>query len=399
MANRIWAAIKRECLLVAAEGIAKPHEIDEVLQLALGMPRGPFQSMDQVGLDVVNDIETHYAQVRPQHCPPEVREYLSSYLQAGKLGVKTGEGFYKHPSETPHAKDHLVFLDLVKGEVKSMTVDGQENKTLVSGLKNMPDGVQIDGRTGLVYWTAMGSSGSSNDGSLWRANLDGSQVTAIVAQGHTHTPKQIVLDGEKLYWCDREGGRIQSCQLDGSQLTTLYDSAAGEKRPLQDGQHWCVGIALDTKRQLLYWTQKGGSKGGAGRIFRAPIPPSGETITKVETLFHHLPEPIDLEIDAESQQLYWTDRGDPPYGNTLNKASVARPFSAEANSAGPSADLMLAERFHETIGLALDTEKRLAYVSDLLGSIWAVDLDTGDKRALIRDRGNYSGITLHKVIN
>jgi hypothetical protein len=92
-----------------------------------------------------------------------------------------------------------------------------------------------------------------------------------------------------------------------------------------------------------------------------------------------------------------TDRGDPPLGNSLNAASVSTPLDPKAAPKGPSADLTIATRFHETIGLALDHEKRLAYVSDLGGSLWVVNLETKDKRALVRDRGNYTGIALVKT--
>ena len=37
-------------------------------------------------------------------------------------------------------------------------------------------------------------------------------------------------------------------------------------------------------------------------------------------MFKDLPEPIDLEIDHTTRTLYWTDRGDPPHGNTVNRA-------------------------------------------------------------------------------
>jgi 3-hydroxybutyryl-CoA dehydrogenase len=56
----------------------------------------PFQLMDQVGLDVVLDIENHYAEEFP-HLPKNVRDLLQEYVDAGKLGVKTGEGFYTYP--------------------------------------------------------------------------------------------------------------------------------------------------------------------------------------------------------------------------------------------------------------------------------------------------------------
>jgi 3-hydroxybutyryl-CoA dehydrogenase len=57
---------------------------------------GPFQLMDQVGLDVVLDIENHYAEEFP-YLPKNARDLLHTYVAAGKLGVKTGEGFYKYP--------------------------------------------------------------------------------------------------------------------------------------------------------------------------------------------------------------------------------------------------------------------------------------------------------------
>jgi 3-hydroxybutyryl-CoA dehydrogenase len=95
--NRIWAAIKRESLAVVAEGVARPEDVDGMFKVNWGVPAGPFQMMDLVGLDVVLDIENHYAQEFP-HLPKNVRDLLQSYVDAGKLGVKTGEGFYSYPA-------------------------------------------------------------------------------------------------------------------------------------------------------------------------------------------------------------------------------------------------------------------------------------------------------------
>lgn len=91
--NRIWAAIKRESLAVVAEGVSTPDDVDEMFKLALLTDLGPFRAMDQVGLDVVYDIEEHYAKGNPA-LPTGPRELLRRYLDAGKLGVKSGEGFY-----------------------------------------------------------------------------------------------------------------------------------------------------------------------------------------------------------------------------------------------------------------------------------------------------------------
>jgi 3-hydroxybutyryl-CoA dehydrogenase len=93
--NRVWAAIKRESLAVVAEGVARPEDVDGLFKVNWGVPAGPFQMMDLVGLDVVLDIENNYAAEFP-HLPKNVRELLQSYVDAGKLGIKTGEGFYKY---------------------------------------------------------------------------------------------------------------------------------------------------------------------------------------------------------------------------------------------------------------------------------------------------------------
>lgn len=92
--NRIWAAIKREALSVVAEGVATPEEVDRIFRIAsTTCADGPFRAMDVVGLDVVLDIEEHYAAVR-DGIPEDPRRLLRSYVREGRLGVKSGEGFY-----------------------------------------------------------------------------------------------------------------------------------------------------------------------------------------------------------------------------------------------------------------------------------------------------------------
>lgn len=95
--NRIWAAIKRESLAVVAEGVSTPEDVDAIMRANMGLAAGPFALMDQVGLDVVLDIEEHYAAETPS-LPEGPRELLRRYVDAGKLGRKTGEGFYRYDS-------------------------------------------------------------------------------------------------------------------------------------------------------------------------------------------------------------------------------------------------------------------------------------------------------------
>jgi 3-hydroxybutyryl-CoA dehydrogenase len=90
--NRVWAAVKRESLEVVAEGVSTPQEVDEMFQFNTGSA-GPFRMMDQVGLDVVLDIEEHYCAEHPEY-PEGPRRLLRTYIQQGRLGVKSGVGFY-----------------------------------------------------------------------------------------------------------------------------------------------------------------------------------------------------------------------------------------------------------------------------------------------------------------
>jgi 3-hydroxybutyryl-CoA dehydrogenase len=91
--NRIWAAIKRECLMVVEEGVASPEDVDGMWNIWVHAGLAPFQVMDRVGLDVVLDIEEHYASVRPG-IPEGPRKLLREYVEQGRLGVKSGRGFY-----------------------------------------------------------------------------------------------------------------------------------------------------------------------------------------------------------------------------------------------------------------------------------------------------------------
>jgi 3-hydroxybutyryl-CoA dehydrogenase len=93
--NRVWAAIKRESLAVVAEGVARPEDVDGMFKVNWRVPAGPFQMMDLVGLDVALDIENHYVEEFP-YLPKSARDLLQDYVDAGKLGLKTGEGFYKY---------------------------------------------------------------------------------------------------------------------------------------------------------------------------------------------------------------------------------------------------------------------------------------------------------------
>jgi hypothetical protein len=179
----------------------------------------------------------------------------------------------KTSNRTAHASaviPRLFVLELNAGRIHVMNTDGADRKTIVTDC-HLPDGIVVDVDAGHIYWTNMGIP-NLNDGSIERADLDGKNRKMIVAQGKTHTPKQIILEKKagRLYWCDREGMRVMRCNLDGSRLETLIEAGRGDADGC-DQTRWCVGLTIDPKFQKIYWTQKGPDNAGLGRIFRANI--------------------------------------------------------------------------------------------------------------------------------
>lgn len=83
-----------------------------------------------------------------------------------------------------------------------------------------------------------------------------------------------------------------------------------------------------------------------------------------------LPEPIDLEIDDDNGTLYWTDRGELPLGNTLNRKHLVH---AAPELEKPLGRQILAQGFGEAIGLKLDKERGVIWVGDLGGRLWKCD--------------------------
>jgi hypothetical protein len=283
----------------------------------------------------------------------------------------------------------LFVLELNAGRIHTMNTDGSDRNTIVSDC-HLPDGIVVDVAAGHIYWTNMGIP-NLNDGSVERADLDGKNRKIIVAKGDTHTPKQIILHGGKLYWCDREGMRVMRCNLDGSKLETLIETGRGEADS-KDSTRWCVGLTIDPKFGHIYWTQKGPDNAGLGRLFRANVEiPAGQTAatrSDIEIFFDKLPEPIDIEFDHTNRIIYWTDRGDPPRGNTVNRASIDNK---------PAEPEIVVSHLMEGIGIALDIPNDRMFVTDFAGSIYSARLDGSGERNFLFAQGNLTGIAYAEI--
>jgi hypothetical protein len=117
--------------------------------------------------------------------------------------------------------------------------------------------------------------------------------------------------------------------------------------------------------------------------------PKGQTPANrkdIELLFDGLPEPIDLELDLTNRMMYWTDRGDPPRGNTVNRAPMDAPEGKRQDPEIVFTHLM------EGIGLALDLKGGRMFITDFGGSVYRADLDRSNSKTLLFYQGNLTGI-------
>ncbi len=440
VANRLQAALYREVLYLIQQGVLTVAEADDAVSYGPGLrwgvmgpsllwhlgggPGGIQHFMEHLmdpltGLmkalgnpEVTNELKQTIVEGVLQEAGNRSVDQLAQAENEAlvgllKLRAKNGEAAVaskttvrtKKPTVSKSSRggsngkaalERIFFLDVSGGRVASLNPDGSDLTVIAEGLKRIPDGIDVDVETGHIYWTNMGNP-SANDGSIERVDLDGENRQTIIPEGATFTPKQLKLDkkGGKVYWSDREGMRVMRANLDGSNIETLVETGHSD-RDRRDQRNWCVGIAVDPKAGKIYWTQKGPDNAGEGRIFRAnleiPKSQSPANRTDIEVLFAGLPEPIDLDLDLKNRMIYWTDRGNPPRGNTVSRA----PIDVESKK-GKEQEIVITDLM-EGIGLSLDPEGGRMFFGDLGGSVYSAKLDGSEKKTLLIAQGNLTGV-------
>lgn len=103
VANRILMPMINEAIISLHEGVAGVQEIDSIMKLGMAHPMGPLQLADFIGLDVCYSILNvlHEGFGNPKYAPCPL---LVNMVTAGKLGVKSGEGFYDYSEGPKNAK-------------------------------------------------------------------------------------------------------------------------------------------------------------------------------------------------------------------------------------------------------------------------------------------------------
>jgi 3-hydroxybutyryl-CoA dehydrogenase len=109
VANRILMPMINEAIITLHEGVAGVSEIDTVMKLGMAHPMGPLQLADVIGLDVclaiMEVLYDGFGNSKYAPCP-----LLVNMVTAGKLGVKSGEGFYSWG----HGTKELIVSDKFK---------------------------------------------------------------------------------------------------------------------------------------------------------------------------------------------------------------------------------------------------------------------------------------------
>ncbi len=99
LVNRILAPMLNEAFLCYEEGIASPKDIDLAMQAGAGMPMGPLALADMIGLDVIHHAGLSIAEQQGGRLPQRAPLIIDRLVAAGRLGQKSGRGFYEYNKE------------------------------------------------------------------------------------------------------------------------------------------------------------------------------------------------------------------------------------------------------------------------------------------------------------
>lgn len=280
------------------------------------------------------------------------------------------------------------------GNIQRANLDGTNVETLITSSEGVSStlGLALDTIQGKIYWTNNESVRNPNTGShstvysIKRANLDGSNVEAVIATG-LDEPQDIAVDptGGKMYWIERGNRYVRRANLDGSQVENIITGFIA------------LDVTVDTKNRKLYWTDTNATYradlNGANVEKVADITGSGialdtnneqffvaswnfvqkanfdgsNTETLISVDFSNAPDNIALDI--EGGKMYWTS----DWG-----------WLQRANLDGSEFEDFVLGQQERPYGIALDLVNKKMYWTDfIVGAIRRANLDGTDYEELI----------------
>ncbi len=96
LVNRILGAMWNEAFALYEEGVASLRDIDQAMKTGAGMPMGPFELADLVGIDVMYHVEESIKRMEGGYLTPRPTQIIKKMYYSGRLGRKTGKGFYNY---------------------------------------------------------------------------------------------------------------------------------------------------------------------------------------------------------------------------------------------------------------------------------------------------------------
>ena len=188
------------------------------------------------------------------------------------------------------ALSHIYWTDSSRGTIYRANLDGSNVETLVTGAY-APVSLALDVDGGHIYWIDWEPS------TIHRANLDGSNVETLPIEVDTpssHQPLDLALDvdGGHIYWT--ASSTIHRANLDGSNAETLISWVDAPD-----------GLALDVARGQMYWMEWDTS----GRSWEGTIRRANLDGSNIEILPIDVDTPLDLALDVARGQMYWTGSG------------------------------------------------------------------------------------------
>jgi len=96
LVNRVLGAMWNEAFALYEEGVASMRDIDQAMKTGAGMPMGPFELADLVGIDVLYHVEESIKRMEGSFLSPRPTQIVKKMYYSGRFGKKTGRGFYNY---------------------------------------------------------------------------------------------------------------------------------------------------------------------------------------------------------------------------------------------------------------------------------------------------------------